>query len=119
MMDVYIKFTHDVYEFYIHVNRFQEQCNERIPGDEYSVRIEDLNNSLKKVLKSVKKVIMVNREQLRALFHILYKLMLTSDEIMKTLVKSKEITDSDVVFFADTKFVCSEVYNSLEKKFVH
>ena len=45
--------------------------------------------------------------------------MLTSDEIIKTLVKSKEITDSDVVFFADTKFVCSEVYNSLEKKFVH
>jgi hypothetical protein len=115
-MDVYIKFTEDLYEFYIHVNKFREQCNR---NSEIFVQIEDLNKCMKRMLKSAKRVVVVKRDQLRFLFQIIYKLMLTSDETMKTLVMSKDKTDSDVVFFVDTKFVCAELYNSLEKKFVN
>ena len=123
-MDIYASnFTQDLYSFHISLNKFNthkklNECFTDIYGQSV-IEIKTLEKMLKQTLKNSKKVATVTKEQLRILFQIMYKIILSSGEIHDLLeLEKQDSTHPEVVFFADVKFVCAELYQTLDKKFL-
>jgi len=92
----------------------------KLDDTENNIQIESLNDLLKKVVCSGRKVMSIKKIQLTILFQIMCKLMESSSVIMKNIdVNLNDSLHKDVVFFEDTRYICSELYNNLSKKLVY
>ena len=119
-MDIHTSnFTRDLYAFHITIDKLYLQL--KFHDTEECIQIEDINTKLKQLVNSGRKVMTIQKIQLKILFQIIYKLMKSSADIIKTFeVKETNYSlDKDVVFFEDTRYICAEIYNNLSKKLVY